>query len=124
MNPLEIAVESLGLFSWAAHVQVDSVEEVFGSGHCKMPHISPEHDLKRFVTPNTISAVISKLREAADETMALAANLNHAASIADLEATARSLLRDIDELEKISASWQARASPAHPNRGRARMHSL
>jgi len=84
------------------------------------PHISNENDLKRIATPGTISAVISKLREAADETLELAATLTHAASVADLKATAESLQRDVAELEKIAASWQIRASPFTANQNRAR----
>ena len=84
------------------------------------PRTSNENDLKRVVTPGTISAVISKLREAADETLELAATLTHDASVADLRATAISLQRDVDELEKIAASWRIRGSPIAANQNRAR----
>lgn len=84
------------------------------------PHIPNENDLKRIVTLGTISAVISKLRQAAEETLELAATLTHAELVADLRATAESLQRDVDELEKIAASWHIRASPIDANQNRAR----
>ena len=84
------------------------------------PYISDENDLNRIVTPVNISAVISKLREAADETLELAATLTHDASVSDLRATAKALQRDVDELEKIAASWRIRGSPITANQNRAR----
>jgi hypothetical protein len=69
-------------------------------------HMPNENDLRGMVTPGTVSAVILRLREEVDETLALAASLSHPPSVADLVATAEALQRDIHALEKIAAAWQ------------------
>ena len=76
-------------------------------------HTANESDLRGMVTPGTVSAVILRLREEVDETLALAASLSHPPSVADLVATAEALQRDIRALEKIAAAWQQ--PPRAPN---------
>jgi hypothetical protein len=117
---LDINFESLYLHSSATLGQLTLLKGKLVMDISSTPHISNENDLKRIVTPGTISAIISHLRAAADETLELAATLTHAASVADLKATAESLQRDVAELEKIATAWQIRASPVTANQNRAR----